>query len=137
MIERDLHAWKEAEVVSAVLSAGGKTRKLVNSGPEGKKFWADAATPTDNDDALNNWMSKLYRLKAMEFVTEAPPNKEVVLRVEFMGQKPLGFIELVKTPTGPDGSPEYLIQTERTRLYAKAPNLFTEQIEQDLGVALK
>ncbi len=137
MIERELHDWKEPEIVSATISAGGKSRKLVHVGPEGKKFWADAAAPGKADDALDNWMSKLHRLRAMEFVAELPPQREPVFRIEFTGAKPLGYIEIWKARTNPDGTLDYLLQTERTRLYAKVSTLFTEQIEQDLGVALK
>ncbi len=137
MIERDLHEWKDVDVQSATLSAGSKSRQIVRGGVEGKRFWADAASPDTNDETLGNWMSKLDRLRPVEFLAEAPAAKEAVLRIEYVGSKALGYVELVRTPAGDNGKPTYLLQTERTRLYAKVPLPVAEQLEQDLGSAVK
>jgi hypothetical protein len=136
MIEREMHGWKEIDAKNVKLTAGDKTRKLVHGGPEGKKFWADPATPDVNDDALNNWMSKLFRLRPLEYVLELPPGGEPILRAEFSGEGATGFVELIRFPPSSDG-PEYLMRTERTRLYGRVHGLFTEQLEQDIGVAIK
>jgi hypothetical protein len=137
MIERDLHEWKDVDVQSATLTAGSKSRAIVRGGPEGKRFWADAASPDTNDETLGNWMSKLDRLRPVDFVPEAPATRETVLRIEYVGSKSLGHVELIRTPAGDNGKPTYLIQTERTRLYAKVPLPVAEQLEQDLGSAVK
>jgi hypothetical protein len=137
MVERDLHEWKDIDVQIATLSAGSKSRSIVRGGSEGKRFWADASTPETNDETLGNWMSKLDRLRPVEFLAEPPTAKEVVFRIEYVGSKPLGFVELVRTPAGENGKPTYLLQTERTRLYAKVPLPAAEQLEQDLGSAVK
>jgi hypothetical protein len=135
LLERELHQWKEAEVTGARLSAGGKTRALVRGGPEGKRFWADAASPDNNDETLGNWMSKLDRLRPTSFVLGEPEGAAPVLTVEYSAQKPLGVLEIAKTRGGE--KPEYLVRTEHTRLYGKLAGPAVEQVEQDLGTIVK
>jgi hypothetical protein len=137
LVERDLHEWKDAEVKTATISAGGKTRDMVRGGTDAKKFWADRAQPDVNDETLGNWMSKLDRLRPTEYVATAPEGKEVVLKVEYAAGRPLGFIELVKVPGGAGGKPDYFVTTERTRLFAKVAANLGEQVEQDLGGVVK
>ena len=109
--------------------------ELVRGGHEGKRFWADAASPDTNDETLGNWMSKLDRLRPTTFVSATPDAASMVLRVEYSAQKPLGVVELIKVMAGE--KPEYLLRTERTRLYGKLVGPVVEQVEQDLGALVK
>lgn len=135
IIERDLHEWKDTEVTRARVEAGGKSREIVRGGPEGKRFWADAGSPDANDETVGNWMSKLDRLRPTEYPMVEPEGKEVVLRVEYTGKKPLGFVEVVKSKTG--DKPTFYLRTERTRLHGKVVGTIAEQLEQDLGTIVK
>lgn len=138
LVERDLHGWKEAEVSTAELSAGGKKRQIVRGGPEGKRFWADPAAADQKDETAANFMAKLDRLRPTDYVTSEPAGKSEVLRVEYAAGSSLGFLELVRVPAAdPAGKPDYFVRTERTRLYAKVPAQTAEQVEQDLGSILK
>ncbi|MEP7120608.1 MAG: DUF4340 domain-containing protein [Byssovorax sp.] len=138
LMERELHEWKEGDVTAAEIVAGGKTRALVRGGAEAKKFWADAAKPDENDETLGNWMSKLDRLRPTEFVAAPPEGREAVVRIDYKGgTRPLGFIEVVKTKAAEAGKFEYFLLTERTRLHAKVSAALGEQLEQDLGSAVK
>jgi hypothetical protein len=137
LIERELHEWHDADVARATVSAGDKHRDLVRGGAEGKRFWADPASPDANDETLGNWMSKLDRLRPTEYVLSAPEHPTDVLRVEYTGtnKKPLGSLELVKV-TGQE-KPAYYLRTERTRLFGKVVGTPAEQLEQDLGTIVK
>lgn len=135
LLERDLHEWKDVEVSGARLEAGGKTRAIVRGGPEGKRFWADAASAETNDETLGNWMSKLDRLRPTEFVLAAPEPREVLLKVDYTGKKPLGFVEVVKVKGAE--KPTFYLRTEHTRLYGKVVGTVAEQLEQDLGTIVK
>ena len=138
LMERELHEWKEGDVTALDIVAGGKSRALVRGGADAKKFWADAAKPDENDETLGNWMSKLDRLRPTEFVAAAPEGRETVVRLDYKGGgRPLGFIEVVKTKAAEPGKFEYFLQTERTRLFAKVSAALGEQLEQDLGSAVK
>jgi len=138
LVERELHGWKEAEVSTAELSAGGKKRQIVRGGPEGKRFWADPAAADQKDETAANFMSKLDRLRPTDYVMVEPAGKQDVLRVEYAAGSSLGFLELVRVPAAdPAGKPEYFVRTERTRLYAKVPAQTAEQVEQDLESVLK
>jgi len=138
MLERELHEWKDGDLSGAKILADGKSREIVRGGGESKRFWADASSPETNDETLGNWMSKLDRLRPTEFVADPPREPKTVVRVEYRGgSKPLGYVEVVKAPGAEGSKPEYLLQTERTRLYAKVPATLAEQLEQDLGSAVK
>jgi hypothetical protein len=135
LLERDLHEWKDSDVVKARIEAGGKSRELVRGGPEGKRFWADAQSPDTNDETLGNWMSKLERLRPTEFSLTDPEGKEPLLRVDYTGKKPIGWVEVVKVK-GVD-KPSFYLRTERTRLYGKVVGTLAEQVEQDLAGIVK
>jgi hypothetical protein len=139
LVERDLHEWKEAEVTSADLKAGDKTRKIVRGGPDGKRFWADPVAADQKDETIANWMSKLDRLRPMDYVMTTPADKQDIVRVDYMaGTRKLGFVEVARIPSGdPAGKPEYIVRTERTRLFAKVPATTAEQFEQDVSSILK
>ena len=138
LLERELHEWKDGEVTALQIVAGNKTRALVRGGVDAKKFWADAAKPDENDETLGNWMSKLDRLRPMEFVATPPEGRETVVRLDYKaGSRALGFIEIVKTKATEAGKFDYFLQTERTRLFAKVSTGLGEQLEQDLGSAVK
>jgi hypothetical protein len=139
LVERELHEWKEAEVTAADVKAGDKTRQIVRSGPEGKRFWADPGAADQKDETVANWMSKIDRLRPTDYVMTTPSGKQDLVRIDYSaGTRKLGFVELARIPaTDPAGKPDYLVRTERTRLFAKVPATTAEQIEQDLGSVLK
>lgn len=139
LVERDLHEWKEAEVTSADVKAGDKTRQVVRGGPEGKRFWADPSAADQKDETIANWMSKVDRLRPTEYVMTTPADKQDILRIDYSaGSRKLGFVEIARIPAAEAaGKPDYLVRTERTRLFAKVPATTAEQIEQDLGSILK
>ena len=139
LIERDLHEWKEAEVTAANVKGGDKTRQIVRAGPEGKRFWADPGAADQKDETLANWMSKLDRLRPTDYVMTTPADKKDLFRIDYLaGSRELGFVEVARLgSTDSAGKPEYVVRTERTRLFAKVPASTAEQIEQDLGSVLK
>ena len=138
LMERELHEWKDGDVTALQIVAGGKTRSLVRGGEGAKKFWADAAKPEENDETLGNWMSKLDRLRPLEFTAAPPEGRETVVRLDYKAdRKALGFVEVVKTKATEAGKFDYFLQTERTRLFAKVAPGLGEQLDQDLGSAVK
>lgn len=139
LIERDLHEWKEAEVTTADLKSGDKKRQIVRGGPEGKRFWADPGAADQKEETVANWMSKLDRLRPTDYVMTTPADKQDIVRIDYSaGSRKLGFVEVARIPAAdPAGKPDYLVRTERTRLFAKVPASAAEQIEQDLSSILK
>ena len=138
LTERELHAFQNDEVKKITISKGNKTRDVVRV-TEKKDAWADAATPGKPDETVVNWLTKVERLRALEFVekpAQAPTPEQAVVRLEyFAGAKSLGFLEVYKV-NGEKG-PEYLGRTEYTRWYVKLVSSSAEQLEQDLGALLK
>jgi hypothetical protein len=140
LIERELHEWKEAELQTAEVSAGGKKRQLVRSGPEGKRFWADPTAADQKDETAVNWMSKVDRLRPTDYVMSEPAGKQEVLRIVYTttGSREQSYLELARVPAAdPSAKPDYLVRTEWTRQWAKVPAATAEQVEQDLGSIVK
>lgn len=131
LLERDLHEWKDNEITGVKISSGSKWRAVIRSGPETKRFWADPSAPDTNDETIGNWMSKIDRLRPLEYVEVA--NKESVVRLEYSnGRKTIGWLELFRAP-GANGKADYFIVSERTRLAARVTQSVGEQVEQDLS----
>jgi hypothetical protein len=140
LLEREQHAFKETDVTGAKITAGGKTRAVVRGGPENKRIWADPSDKEKADETVGNWMQKVDHLRVNEFVDKEPPNRTVIVRIEYDGGSGnLGFFELSKTPST-DSSQlkgDYWILTEHTHLYGKLLPASGEQVEQDLGSIVK
>jgi hypothetical protein len=138
LIQRELHDFEDGAVERAVIIKGGSRRELLPF--EGKKdAWADVASPAKLDETAGNWMTKVGRLRASDYVKT--PEKPVtpqntVVRVEYLsGKRPIGYVELAKI-TAADGT-QYLVKSELTRWWAKVLKSSGEQIEQDLGSVVK
>jgi hypothetical protein len=138
LIERDLHPWKDNELTGAKVVAGDKSRELTRSEAEdGKRVWADPAAPSQADETLSNWLSKVDRLRPNEYVEKLPDGASTVVRVEYRGgAKSLGYLEISKAP-GAEGKSDYFVQSEHIRRPAKVPATLAEQVEQDLGSVVR
>lgn len=137
LIERELHAFKTADVSKARISQGEKNRALVRGGDEKKGFWADPGSKETNDETAGNWMQRLDRLRPSEYRESLPEAKTLVVRVEYEGiSGTLGFLELVKVAHEGDKA-DYFIRSERTRLHGKVIESLAKQVEEDLGSILR
>lgn len=130
--ERKLHEWNVSELEQAVVLANGKERRLVRSGTEGRRFWADSATPDKNDETAANWLQKVQRLRPTKYAEELPEDATKFVRIEYRSADgPLGFVELARRVVGEKD--EYFVTSEQMRLYATVPSSLGEQIEEDLA----
>ena len=137
LLERDLHAWKENDVVSARLTVGGRTREVVRGGDAGKRFWADPTARDKADETVANWMQKLDRVRINDFVEKAPEGRATVLRVDYQGASgKLGFVELSRAKDAA-GKDEWYLTSERARLWGKVTPSLADQVAQDLETIVK
>jgi len=70
LVDRDLYGFTSSDVERATVVAG-KRRKVLsqqNRRTPTSAFWADAAEPTKKKDFYRNFMGKLLRLQAMEYL---------------------------------------------------------------------
>jgi hypothetical protein len=138
LMERDLHEWKDVEIAGAKIIAGDRSRTVVRGGPESKRFWADEAAKETADETIGNWMSKVDRLRPTEYLQAPPEPRETVVRIEYAGAGgALGYLEVIRGPTGDSGKPQYFVLTERTRLHGKVTGSVGEQVEQDVATIVK
>jgi hypothetical protein len=134
--ERDQHAFKDAEVESLKVIARGKTHEILRRGTEQSRIWSDPSDPDKPDETASNWIAKVERLRPNEYLDPQPNAAETVARIEYRARGAQGaFLEIAKVPGSP--KPDFVIKTERTRLWAKVNATIGEQVEQDLGSVLK
>jgi hypothetical protein len=135
--EHDTHSFKDADLLSLRIAARGKKREVLRRGSESKRIWADPADPEKNDETAANWIAKLDRLKPTEYVADQPTSPELVVRVDYDARGAKGaYLELARVPGAAD-KPDFVVRTERTRLWAKVYGVVAEQVEQDLGSVLR
>ena len=139
LLERDQHAFKEIDIRSAKVTAGGKTREFVRTGPDSKKFWADPSDKEKADETVGNWLAKIDRLRVSEYVGQPPEGNTTVLRIDYVGGSgPMGFFELAKGGAVASGQKaDYWILTEHSHLWGKVYQVTAEQIETDVGSVVK
>jgi hypothetical protein len=141
LIERDLHAFAAEDVERVRIIKAGSTPEILRQA-EQKGFWSNPATPQDKDETASNWMSKLERLRASEYVENPTPPvspDDLIFRVEYLGRgnKSLGYVEVVRRPPVPGSEQrEFAAKTEHTRWYVSILRSAGEQLEQDIDSVL-
>ncbi len=135
LVERKLHAWEDAAVKRAKVTAGSSSRELIKSADK-KDAWTKPSAPNEKDETATNWMSKVDRLRTTSYEGEAlhppPAPADLILKIEYFDErKSLGYTELWRHP-GADGKTDYVTRTELTRWYATVIRSAAEQIEQDI-----
>jgi len=134
LAERQQHAWKTAEVTGVTVASGEDQRKLIRSGPEGRRFWADASQPDVNDETAGNWLTKADRLRPITYVDELPSGATKVVRVDYTGDDgKLGFLELHRVE---GDKTQYFITTEHVRQPAEVAKATADQVRDDLASLL-
>jgi hypothetical protein len=146
--EREAHGFKDVDLESVRILARGKSREVLRRGPESKRIWADPSAPDKADETVSNWISKVDRLRPVEYLREQPNSPEPVVRIDYKVKGVSGaFLEVAKVPSTPPppvpnqtaSAPknDYIARTERTRQWAKVNGPVGEQVEQDLGSILR
>jgi hypothetical protein len=132
--ERSQHEWKWNEVDSVTISGGGKQKRVVHSGTEGRRFWADANNAEQIDETSGNWLSKVERLRPNSFLDKLPDGATRIMRLEYRtGGDEKGFLELYHRD---DKENPYFIVTEQLRLPAVVTKQTAEQVLDDLASVL-
>jgi hypothetical protein len=112
LVDRTLHGFKPNEYDALTITAGGKSREVVQIGreqPVTAKL-ASKKTPTKTDEMVKNWHDKLWRTYVTDVLgkDEKPTGgaPAPALKVEyFEGGKSRGFIEIGKVAAPPPPAP--------------------------------
>jgi hypothetical protein len=135
LLERALHSWDDDDALKAKVTVGEQVRTLGRN-PDKKSFWADPANLAEKDETATNWLTKLERLRVVQYVEKPEPAPEPVFSVEYYSDKGklLGKIEVAKRAADPskaDAKPEYLARSEHTRWWGQVIQSTGEQLAQD------
>ena len=137
LLERELHGFTDDEVKRVRISKGPKAREAVRL--EGKvQGWAAPNKPTEQDETVGNWLSKVNRLRISKYVEKAPKVSpdEIAVRIDYFDdRRNIGYLELLSLPGDADAH-RFLVKTEHTRWYAEVLSSTAEQIVQDLDGVL-
>lgn len=138
LMERELHGFEATEPTRLELSRKGKKRELTRV-PEKQEAWADLSSPTKPDETAVNWLTKLGRLRPLEYVEKpekTPGPESAIVRVTYKkGTSELGFLELYKVEGGEE--PTYLGRSEYGRWYFKVLSHTAEQLDRDADALFK
>jgi hypothetical protein len=132
--ERNQHEWKWDQPDSVTISGGGKSKRVVHSGTEGRRFWADANSADKNDETSGNWLSKVERLRPNTYLDKLPEGAKRIVRIEYRQKSSeKGFFELYLRE---DKENPFLIVTEQLRMPATVFKQSAEQVLDDLASVL-
>jgi hypothetical protein len=135
LIERDVHEFQmDPDVDRVVVSMGEAKRTLLRRGPASGRFYADASAPEKSDETATTWLTKVERLRPIEFVAGEPPAPvSAQLRVEYFSTRAsLGFIEVARA-----AGDDFFIRSERLRLWSKVVKSQGEQVFTDAASVVK
>jgi hypothetical protein len=131
LAERTVHGFQFADVDRAIVAADDKSRTIIQSGTEGRKFWADVNKPEVNDETAGNWLNKVRNLRPVDYLEALPENATKVARIEYEGKgDKLGFIEIYRYPG--EEKDDFVITSDQLRLYATVAKTMGEQVADDL-----
>jgi len=142
-MQRDLHDFKLPEVETAKVAGRGAERTLLHRdrrNPKGAN-WVDAAEPDRRNELYGNWLTRVVRLRALEYLapglepgdTAKPKtNAESVVKIAWRGDR-TGDFELVKVP---GKAPDYFARSHATGGWVKVPATLARQIADDVPTVL-
>lgn len=137
LVERELHGFAEEDVARVKITRAGKSREIVAMDDK-KDAWADAASPDKLDETARNWMTKVGRLRVMEYVEKpepAPKPEDLVVRLDYFDKKKsLGFLELYRVP---GEKKNYIARSEYGRWYVTILASAGEQVDNDAASVVK
>lgn len=135
-MQRKLRRAPAKEVVSATLTAGDRSLELLHKNRLSPKdaYWSTADAPETPAEAAGNFMDKIERLSALEYLDASRAERfegaPVVLRVAWTGTaKALDTLELRRAQDG-----RYWARTAATHAPVEVSKSTGEQIESDLAL---
>jgi len=140
-MQRQLRVEKIDEVEKVVIasSLGTKTGLHKNRLSAKDEFWADESEPDTKSETLENYIDKLDKLTATEYLESDESIKDAspVLEVTWYGEneKALGTTKIVKK--GEDKTAEYYATSPATHLPVKLTKFSAEQLEKDLKTLME
>ena len=140
-MQRQLRVEKIEEVEKVVISSslGTKTGLHKNRLSSKDEFWADESAPDTKSETLENYIDKLDKLSATEFLEsdEAIKDASPVLEVTWFGEndKSLGTSKIMKK--GEEKAAEYYAVSPATHLPVKLSKFSAEQLEKDLKTLME
>jgi hypothetical protein len=135
LVEQQLHEFPlDPDVDKVTVSSDDKKRVFVRRGAAARRFFADPSTPEKNEETVTTWMSKIERLRPMEFSASPPNLTGEKIRLEYTGRGTTGFLEIARAG-GAEG--DVYLRTERTRLWAKTTRSVGEQVLSEVHSILK
>lgn len=142
-MQRDLLDLRLPEVAEVKVRARQTERTLLHRdrrNPAGAN-WVDAGAPDQRNELYGNWLTRVMRLRALEYVAQgvepgadlSPPAKPAaVVELTFSGDKS-GRVELVKVP---GKAADYFARSSTTGGWVKVPATLGRQVEDDVAVVL-
>lgn len=139
-MQRALREAKRTEVDKVTISAGERTVTALQKNRLSTRdaFWATESAPDDKNETLGNYLDKLEKLTAVEYLEDAKafdtatPVLEAVWYAE--GGDELGRVSLRRTGEGKAAN--FYATSTATKFPVKVSRFTAEQLERDAATAL-
>jgi len=143
--DRNFHSWKLPDFDAFTVTAGGKSRELVQKGGDTPATAKIFSKKTDKPDEMaKNWHDKIWRTYAVEILGKGEkPDGELtpVLKIDYLEKgKARGFLEIVRGPAPPPPAtatatsvpPSTVLyaRSEHTVGWVKVPNTLDEALKE-------
>jgi hypothetical protein len=131
-----LHAYEASDIAGITLRTTTGERRMVREGNGTAATWARPDAPGEPDQTFANFMERLQQVSI--FAYDAALNVDTlqfIVRIDEADDRdrPLGFLEMFRTPANEQGMAEYYVRTEATRIPAHAYRSVAERVAQDLA----
>jgi hypothetical protein len=145
-MQRDLVRFRLAEIDEVKVSgkAGTKTLLHRNRRDHTKQLWVAAEAPEQRNELYGNWLSKVLRLRALDYLEKgAEPGAgagrtlvpEQIARLAFSGDKK-DTIELVRIPGAKPNDHKYYARSTATGAWVTVPKSLADQVAEDVPTVL-
>lgn len=147
-MQNELHEFQPADVEEVTVEVRGTKKRLLHRDRKltDRAIWVDAGAPDKRNELYDNWVSRLSRLRAREFLaTGTEPGSDLkegageltpALRVDYKVEgKPNGTLELVKVQEG-SAPARYYARTETTRGWVTVFDSAGKDVEQDAAMVV-
>lgn len=145
-MQKALHSFVLKDVDEARVTVNGATRRLLHRNRliAEQATWVDAAAPDQRNELYDNWLTRLSRMTAREYLATgvtpgselSPPAggfKEIASVEYFLEGAHKGKLTIARADTE---TPSYYARSEATRNWVAVSDVVAQQVERDAPVVV-
>lgn len=136
--ERELVGLERRDLARVRVAADGRRVEIVQHHRDDRRsaYWARSDTPDRKSELFENWINKVYRLRAEDYVAEArrPEGLEPVVSLEFDGDAARVPVEILRATK--DGQTTWYARSGQTRALVRLRPATAGEVAADVAAVL-